>query len=391
MPQAACPFCFRRVNTSRLAYQCTNRGAKECTSAIDDQRVALTGSKAMSFTTFDAPTGRGVPATCPTCGSVATRRACPECHTAVPVDFVDSDSPMFGIVGSKGSGKTVLMTVLVKQLLEVVGKRFGAAVRLATDNPDGSAAVAEYKADREDRLFKGQQLPMPTQQNQNVRRGPLALLWQGQQERLIGGQRLTSTILSFVDTAGEDLNDLDTAFTLQYLSVCDGLIITLDPFSIPGARARVRLPQEAIQSSDGTPKEVLARLTELLRTDHRVKRNRKIALPVAIVFTKFDAFFGGLERTGPIMSEAPNVPAYHEADGQAVHEHVKALLHEWDAADIDLHMQFNFQTYRYFAVSALGAEPDYASGSVHTGGVRPHRAQDPILWLLARERRVARV
>ena len=52
-------------------------------------------------------------------------RACPQCHTALPIDFVDSESPMIGLVGAKGSGKTVLMTVLVKQLREVVGLRSG--------------------------------------------------------------------------------------------------------------------------------------------------------------------------------------------------------------------------------------------------------------------------
>ena len=46
---------------------------------------------------------------------------------------------MIGLVGAKGSGKTVLMTVLVKQLREVVGRQFGADIRIATDNPDGYA------------------------------------------------------------------------------------------------------------------------------------------------------------------------------------------------------------------------------------------------------------
>ena len=35
---------------------------------------------------------------------------------------------MIGLVGAKGSGKTVLMTVLVKQLREVIGKRFDADI-----------------------------------------------------------------------------------------------------------------------------------------------------------------------------------------------------------------------------------------------------------------------
>ena len=90
---------------------------------------------------------------CPTCGGPAKRRACPVCHTALPIDFVDSKSPMIGLVGAKGSGKTVLMTVLVKQLREVVGLRFGADIRIATDNPDGMRGLSEYQASREDPLY----------------------------------------------------------------------------------------------------------------------------------------------------------------------------------------------------------------------------------------------
>lgn len=391
MPKAACPFCFRRVDTSRLAFQCSNRGIKKCTLAEDQKRKDLTGNTAVSYRTFPAPPGRNAPAICPDCGATATRRACSQCHTAVPIDFVDSDSPMIGIVGSKGSGKTVLMTVLTKQLREVVGKRFGAAVRMATDNPDGTQGIDAYKATREATLYDGRSLPPPTNQNAAARRSPLVLLWQGMQARRIGGSRPMSTILSFVDTAGEDLTDLDTTFTLQYLTVCDGLIVALDPFALPGARSRLNLPGAAVQTADGTPLDVVARITEVLRNELQVRKNKKIKIPVAMVFTKIDAFYELMDRGNPIMSAPSAVPVYQEVDGEAVHEHVRALLHEWDAGDIDIHMQLNYADFRFFAVSALGAEPDYVTRSVSTGGVRPHRVEDPILWLLAKEGTVASV
>lgn len=191
-------------------------------------------------------------------------------------------------------------------------------------------------------------------------------------------------MLSFVDTAGEDLNDLGTAFTLEYISVCDALIIALDPFALPGARARLNLPEAAIQVADDVPLDVVSRITELLRTEGKIKNKKKISLPVAIVFTKIDAFYPTLDRQNPIMATASGLPAYQNADGQAVHEHMVALLHEWRAADIDTHMRLNYTNYRYFGISALGAEPDYGSGIVAAGGVQPHRVEDPVLWLLAR-------
>ena len=386
MPITVCPFCFRKIDSSHLAYQCAGRGNVECKKEVDKDRERLTGSTVETYPTFLPPPGRNASTNCPTCGGPAKRRACPSCHTALPIDFVDSKSPMIGLVGAKGSGKTVLMTVLVRQLREVVGLRFGADIRIATDNPDGHRGLSDYQASREEPLFSKRKLHIGTGQQRasTARVTPVVLRWRQESARLVGGRSLRSTVLSFVDTAGEDLNDIDTAFTLEYLSVCDALIITLDPFALPGARSRLNLPKEAIQVDDDVPLDVVSRITELLRTEGNISNKKRINLPVAIVFTKIDAFYPTLDRQNPIMSTAPALPSYQNVDGQSVHEHMLALLHEWNAADIDMHMRLNYTNYRYFGISALGAEPDYESGSVAPGGVQPHRVEDPVLWLLSK-------
>ena len=227
---------------------------------------------------------------------------------------------------------------------------------------------------------------LPPTTNQMAARGhaaPLLLRWQQETSRL-GRASIRSTLLSFIDTAGEDLNDVSTTFTLQYLSVCDGLIVVLDPFALPGARARLNLPDAAINVDDDGPLDVVNNITEMLKVEHNIKKNRKISLPVAVVFTKIDAFFPTLDRGNPLMSATPPVAGYDNVDGQAVHEHMLALLHEWNAPDIDTHMRLNYADFRYFGVSALGAEPDYESKTVAAGGVRPHRVEDPVLWLLSK-------
>jgi hypothetical protein len=214
-------------------------------------------------------------------------------------------------------------------------------------------------------------------------RVPIVLRWRQEVSRPVGTS-LRSSIFSFIDTAGEDLNELETAFSLRYLESCDAFIVVLDPFMMPGARARANIPSAAVQGGENVPIDVLARVTELLRTQHRVKAKRKIKVPLAVVFPKIDAFYDTIDRTNPIMSEAPGVPAYDEADGQAVHEHLLALLHSWNADDIDTYLRLNYEEYRFFAVSALGEQPHYDEGRANDGGVRPHRVADPILWLLSR-------
>jgi ABC-type dipeptide/oligopeptide/nickel transport system ATPase component len=382
---AVCPFCFQRIDPSRLWYQCLGRGNTECVKEVDEARDRLTKSKRETYPTFAPPEKANGPATCPKCGGKTNLRACPECHTALPSDFADSRSPMLGLVGSKGSGKTVLMTVLVKQLKDVVGKRYEAAIRLATDNPDGHQGLSDYQANRESPLYKERKLPPPTnaQEARGGHAAPLLLRWQQETSRL-GRTGVSSTLLSFVDTAGEDLNDVSTAFTLLYLSVCDGLIVALDPFALPGARARLHLPDAAIHADDEAPLDVVSNITEMLKVEHNIKRRRRITVPVAVVFTKIDAFFPTLDRGNALMAATPSMPAYDNADGRAVHEHMLALLHQWNAQDIDTHMRLNYSDYRYFGVSALGAEPDYETGTVAAGGVRPHRVEDPVLWLLSK-------
>jgi GTPase SAR1 family protein len=376
---AVCPFCFHRIDVSRLWYQCLGRGSAECKKEVDKAREQLTKSTLETYCSFPPPEGISGPASCPTCGGRTNLRACPQCHTPLPSDFAESKSPMIGLVGAKNSGKTVLMTVLVKRLRDTVGKRFQADIRLATDNPDGHQGVSDYQANRETPLFKAGTLPpMTSALGTGARQhsSPVLLRWRQESSGLMGRTSIKSTMLSFVDAAGEDLNAVATTFTLQYLSVCDGLVVVLDPFALPGARAMLSLPDAAIQVEEDVPLDVVANITEMLRVEHNLKKNKKIAIPVAVVFTKIDAFFPTLDRGNPLMRSAPMQPAYDNSDGQAVHENMLALMYQWNAQDIDTHIRLNYSDYRYFGVSALGAEPDYERFTVAAGGVGPHRGEE---------------
>lgn len=217
------------------------------------------------------------------------------------------------------------------------------------------------------------------------------MMWQAEVAGRLGGRRLRSTTLSFIDSAGEDFNRLEDAYSLQYLTACDGLVVALDPFGLPGARASITLPPRAAdKSSDSDPLQVLERVTEVLRTEHGIKRKKRIKVPLAVVFTKIDAFFPTLSEGNPVLASSGSAHCYDEADGLSVHEHMRSLLREWGADDVDLHLRLNYDDFRLFGVSALGAQPIYAEERVAPGGVRPHRVEDPVLWLLAKEGMVKR-
>jgi hypothetical protein len=309
------------------------------------------------------------------------RRACTVCRTGLSIDFVDSKNPMLGMVGSKGAGKTVLMTVMIQQLRKVIAHRFNADIAIATDNPDGMNSITDYMQSREQDLYKSGNLPRGTGTFEEKGRVPIVLRWRADRK---------STMLAFLDSAGEDFASEESTSGLRYLAACEYLIVALDPFSLPGARDQISLPKGAVQSADNAALYALHQITTKLRTNQG-KAGKKIQVPVAIAFTKIDAFFPELEEGNPILATAPALPSYSEADGLAVHERMKALLKDWDAWEIEAHMSQFYEDYRYFGVSALGAQPDYDGAHVAAGGVRPHRVEDPILWLMSRAKMVKTV
>ena len=113
-------------------------------------------------------------------------------------------------------------------------------------------------------------------------------------------------------------------------------------------------------------------------------------MPVAVVFSKIDAFFEVLGGHHPLLREPAVGPHYDEAVGRDTDEHVRSLLADLGADDLDAHLRAHYARYRFFAVSSLGAEPDYGRRVIDPGGVRPFRVDEPLLWLLNRFKVVPR-
>jgi hypothetical protein len=211
---------------------------------------------------------------------------------------------------------------------------------------------------------------------------PLVLQWR-QPRRRLARDGHTTTTLSFYDAAGEDMTTQEFVNGQAYLAAADALIILLDPFQLPGARDRIAVPESSRKDAE-PPLDVLTRITQLLRTNNGLSARRRIPVPVAVVFSKIDAFFRLLGDGHPLLEKPEEGPYYDEAYGRDTDEHVRALLTELDADDIDAHLRAHYKTSRYFVVSSLGAEPDYGHKRVDPGGVRPFRVDEPLLWLLSR-------
>lgn len=384
----SCPYCYRSIDLQRPAFRCAGRGdggKSPCTKGTDEVRdlaLGLHGKPVMP--SFQIPVGQKPEkgqARCPTCGGRTGIRVCPACHTPLPSGLGDTASPLVGMVGAKQTGKTVFMTVLLHQLQNGIARRYDAAVDIVGDMPDGTrSAATAWANDLERPLFRERRLVEFTRQVADGRQPPWVVQWR-QPRRVLLLNRTRTMALSFYDQSGEDLTSQESVNGHHYLAAASGLIVLLDPTQLPMVQDVVRVPERAIRDGGEPPISVLSRVTEMLRASHGVPSRKKIAVPVAVVFAKVDALFPVLGEDHPIRQVSRPGSAPDDADETgSVHEHVRALLHQWGADNVDAHLRLNYSTFRYFAVSALGAPPN--GDNLAPGDIRPLRVEEPLLWLM---------
>jgi Double-GTPase 2 len=375
----ACPYCYKTFREWQIEFRCSGRagpGGERCEPTPDPQLEIHFGSTGDQLHTFRDVRHR-YRASCPVSGARTTTRVCPMCHTVLPVHFGRINSQLIALVGARDSGKTVFMTVFMHEFGYRLGDRLGASIPGADDETRNS-----FRRDYEQRLYEGHSLPDPTFTVAAERQGyrpPMVFKFKRQaRSRFPGSTR--QTLLSFFDTAGEDLTTkASTELNGRYLEAADAIILILDPLQMAGGRrlaAREALHQDPRPEDD--PYSVLQRITEMLQAGHR---DRKVRKPLAVVFTKLDALWHEFPEGSALKRPEPRSAGCDKLDSLDVHRHVQALLHDWDGRQIDQYLQHNYRCYRYFGASALDAIPtrDRRVSDV----IQPYRVGDPILWLLS--------
>ncbi|MCZ2817256.1 hypothetical protein [Modestobacter sp. VKM Ac-2984] len=383
---APCPYCYEGVDTSTPAFRCTGRpapGRKACEKQRDDVRDEVLADATPTFPVFRPQKGRRigslVEAECPHCFSRTGIRLCPTCHSPLPANFT-GNSPLFGLIGVRGSGKTVLLSVLSKELTSSVARRFGAAI----DTVGNSALLTRLDGYRRALEPGGDgTLPEQTPEFTKTDTVPAVFEWQMTTQRRGLGGGSASTIISFYDTSGEDLATLDRARNQHYLAATDGLILLLDPFGLPANRDTALARGIDPQNLRDTPIQVLTAVTGMLQEADRLGPNKKIKRPLAVVLAKIDAFFADVGADDPIRRVPAALPVFDEQESLDLHHHVESLVDRWGGDDVLRHLRHNYTSYRFFVASALGAEPEYASARANNRGLRPHRVAEPLLWLMA--------
>ncbi|MGN2640541.1 TRAFAC clade GTPase domain-containing protein [Nocardia takedensis] len=380
--KSACPYCYYRIKLNDIMFRCSGRsapGKSNCEKKPDPQRVRELKDNTPVLSSFTSPHRifrSGQRARCPDCDGDSGTRVCPACRSVLPSAF-GSGSPMFGMVGTRASGKTVYLTVLVSELQAPTRRRFGAATYFVGESP----MIEDVRRWR--RGMDEGNVPGLTGRSDSRARTPVVIDWQQEHASPVGPKRIVSTALSFYDTAGEALETTDETKDQQYLAATDGLIVVIDPFQIAGNAERAVDRGVDGKFDPDHPVQVLSNVTEMLREVDGVKHNRKITRPLAVAVSKIDAFYDQIPPDSPIRRPSPGVPFFDDADSRDIHQHVAGLIDGWGGDDILRHLELNYERFRLFAVSSLGAEPDYRAGRTDGHGVRPHRVSEPLLWLMA--------
>ncbi|WP_381562117.1 hypothetical protein [Streptomyces eurythermus] len=378
-----CPYCYETFPPREIRFRCNSRLSrtrKQCQRRRDPVLDERFGRRPSHDVGPDfAADGRRSTAVCPDCDSETTYRICPVCHVELPLQFGMVDNRLIAMVGARSSGKTIYMTVLLHEMRNQVGEAYGASLMGLDDN-----TMRRYSSEYEERLYRDRQMFPPTQTaTTNANRVEPLVFRFGLRRKKMFVERPQHSVLSFFDTAGEDFNSRESVeLNTRYLTNADGIILLLDPLQMPGARDSAA-PGTALPGTDGIdpPINVLSRVSGMLLAARGGKAAR-IDTPIAVVFSKMDAFWHLMENGSPLRSHAPARGRFDVGDSLDVHEEVRQLLKKWDGVPIDQALENTFARYRYFGVSALGrsATPE---ARVADTGIQPYRVADPLLWLLS--------
>lgn len=385
-----CPYCFAKVNTKDVKFRCTN---KRC---VDVDDIELTryenGNLNMPMlgkTVFQAKGNllKPVPDSgkCPECSNETHKHVCCYCHNELPESSLNGKDMIISIVGARGTGKSHYVGVIIKELRDRISVAFDGSWEGFGDS------YARWEESFGNRLYKtNEKLDLTQSSLQNSNNGAFRpLIFKLKLRKNAKSKNLESFTFVFFDTAGEDLNDADTMSTVnRYICSSAGIIFLLDPMQIPDIANRlddnVVKCASAIDVNNVSDSDlIINRVSQLIRNSENLSESKKIDIPVAAVFSKFDAIQSVIPSHLSVHNTSPHCASkiFDKTDSFNVSSDIESLLQEFNATAFTSQLNTNYSNYSYFAASALGLNnnptPD---GRIQRP--RPHRIEDALLWIL---------
>lgn len=389
-----CPYCFSSFAPQEIEFRCTN---EDGCPVHEDQVLAKflrtrTELKGKTFRPAGAEKQRRIMETvaCPSCQTRTSNKICPHCHNDLPRFFGESETVMISVVGVKESGKSHFLSVLIDRLMNKIGPNLNCNVQAIND-----AILERYRQNFYDPVFKRKetihatrstqsdiQVKMPLVYTLTFMRKPTFLNTTPGLNLVFGSEPKPRKIvmLAFYDAAGEDLNSQNVMKReYKYLYNSSGIILLVDPLQF--AKVRELYPDEQLPNVNPDIMDLVTRLTNLIRDTQQVSTKTRIKTPVAVTLSKSDMITTFLSPSSILLHAAGGEETgLDEAIRKSISDEVTALLADWTSRALPLHFAANFRKVSYFAASAIGTNPH---GRPDIADIRPHRVDDPLLWLLA--------
>ncbi|MDC7951801.1 hypothetical protein PAA26_07140 [Methanomassiliicoccaceae archaeon COG_1] len=397
-----CPFCFSRIDLSRIHYSCTNplcakRFLEGCSEAdarryrsqyrageeIDIENSVYLGKDPRdrdAVTTKNHIVRNSEDGLCDICHRAAYVRLCPVCHNQIPQGAEEEGSTIFAVMGSKGVGKSHYIAVLINQLRNSFSAEFGSTLSPASDR-----TTVKYRDDYYRRLFEeGRKLSStPSYENNRESRDPMIYYL-----RFLKDDAPRVYTLAFFDTAGEDLDSTNKMVSLNissFISSASGIVYLIDPLQIPFINKRIRMDNKPETAPDVNDR--LSYISDIIRNKNKLRAKDPIDVPLAVVLTKVDVLMKSPENDeedkvlfGPESSIhiERERGRYDKTNFDEISAEVEEYLRR-TVSESFTQTVGQYTKHEYFAVSALGSNP---SGSILTRGISPFRVEDPFIWLL---------
>lgn len=378
--KVTCPFCFHQFGLDDAKYRCINsRCPKREADTVYGTARGMSAAPIMGRV-FEHEKGgwrqRALGSSkgqkCDACSQTTGKRICPECHFELSHDVGQLSEYVIAIIGGRNTGKGHYIATLIQRLESEVGRQFKFSLRMLGDD-----TRRRFEEDYYTPLFRKKGLIPPTVSAVVDSQVKLPMVF-----RLTfgDGKRLRALNLSFFDSAGEDMESLDTMSTeARYICYASGIVFLLDPLQIDAVRER--LPEEYLppRYPYAEPQYIIERLRELFERQLELPATTKIKTPVAFVLSKVDSLLPLIDPSSALFMTGEHFGHFNLTDSQSVHTEIWNYLQAWTGAGISNRVETNFETFHYFGVSSLGRMPD-RSGKLET--VSPIRVEDPFLWIL---------
>ena len=138
-----CPYCFETHKMSEVQFRCSNNLCKDVPdiemTRYENGDVRIPKQGKITFKSADIQKGeKAIPksAVCPECHRTTHKVICPSCHNLLPESALLGDDMIISIVGSRDTGKSHFVGVIINELIERIAPAFSGSFEGFDDTMD---------------------------------------------------------------------------------------------------------------------------------------------------------------------------------------------------------------------------------------------------------------